>query len=101
MIYITSETDFDYHTIKNVWESDNNNLKEDYKNYMIKKAKDLNIIINEHWLNMMNHNNNEHLTKEEFKKKNKQWSKILKDWTFEKYISYYNLAKKVEFIEII
>ncbi len=58
-------------------------IKNIYNEFVYAKAKEMDIVINRHWLNIMNHeDHNTHLTKSEYKKKRKEWEKFLKQNTF-------------------
>lgn len=99
MIYLTytNEPYEECSSVKNVWESDISGLEHMYGAFLLNEAKEMNFIINPHWYNGMDHeNNNTHLTLPEYKKKLKQWNKFLKKYSFEYYISSKKLAIKVE-----
>lgn len=104
MIYITyvqSEFDFDSRSIKNVWNVDTNNVETLYTKFMFKKAKELNIIINRHWLNIMDYkNHNYHLTKEEYDRHSKTWDRTLDRYTIDRFIEEELNGIKEHFIEI-
>ena len=53
MIYITyRKSNFDNSSIiNNVWEVNCNNVQEKYIEFMHVKAKEINVVINPHWLN--------------------------------------------------
>lgn len=84
MIYITYKNS----EIFNVWDVPCNNMEEKYIEFMLKKAKEINIIINPYWLNIMNwQDHNNHLSIGEYENKQKQWSKIKRQWNIDKFIS--------------
>lgn len=90
MLYVTyRRAGFSYScVIKNIWKVNINNVDEKYIQFMLEKAKEINVIINPHWLNIMNHkDHNSHLTEGEFKNKSQQWSKIRRQWNVDKFIS--------------
>lgn len=90
MIYITyRNSNFDdSRTVHNVWSVKCDNVEEQYIEFMNEKAKKINIIINPHWLNIMNwQDHNNHLNIDEYSIKEKQWDKIKKQWTIDKFIS--------------
>lgn len=95
MIYITLDSDS---YISKCFEHKEKNLKESYKEYMLSEAKTIGIIINEHWFNIMDHNEfMDYLSGEEYKQKAKQWSKFRKKCNFEYYLKEIVKAKEVEF----
>ena len=90
MIYITyRKSNFDNSSIiNNVWEVNCNNVQEKYIEFMHEKAKEINVVINPHWLNIMNRqDHNNHLSIGEYSNKEKQWNKIKRQWNIEKFIS--------------
>ena len=56
MIYISyRNSKFDNSlSINNVWEVNCNNVQEKYIEFMHEKAKEINVVINPHWLDIMN-----------------------------------------------
>lgn len=75
-------------TVNNVWDVNCENLEEQYIEFMQKKAKELNVVIHPHWLNILNHtNHNNHLSIVEYSNKEKQWYKIKRQWNIDKFIS--------------
>jgi len=104
MIYITKRYDSLCETsyINNVWEVKCDNVEELYKDFLAEKAKELDIVINEHWNNIMNRENHHpHLTEEEYKLKVKAWSKVLRQWNIDKFIGDILRGKKLKYKEII
>ena len=54
----------------------------------IEKAKEINVVINPHWLNIMNwQDHNNHLSIGEYGNKEKQWNKIKRQWNIDKFIA--------------
>ena len=98
MIYITTTYSEDYLHIQNVWEVNNDNVEELYKNFIMETSIEMNIVINKHWLNIMNYDNyHTHLTKTEYNNLSKKWKKILRLWNKDKFISEKLNGKKLEF----
>lgn len=90
MIYITyRKSNFDNAPIvNNVWRVNSNNVEEKYIAFMHEKAKEINVVINPHWLNIMNwQDHNNHLSIGEYGNKEKQWNKIKRQWNIDKFIS--------------
>ena len=90
MIYITYKRSnlSESLTIKNVWLVKYNDVEERYMSFIEEKAKEINITINPHWLNIMNwQDHNNHLSIEEYHNKKKQWTKTLRQWNIDKFIS--------------
>lgn len=89
MIYITWRELYAYgdSVIHNIWEIEDEDLEQQYKQFFIDRATDFNIVINPHWGNIMNReNHNTHLTEAAYKKKEKDWNKFLKLHTFDWFI---------------
>lgn len=90
MIYITEEYCHlsEGRSINKVWQVDSNSVEEDYKAFMLQEAeKHFEIVINPHWLNIMNHKNHHpHLSSADYKSREKAWKKYLNTWPVEKYI---------------
>ena len=90
MIYISyRNSNFDNSlSINNVWEVNCNNVQEKYIEFMHEKAKEINVVINPHWLNIMNwQDHNNHLSIGEYGNKEKQWNKIKRQWNVDRFIS--------------
>ena len=90
MIYVTYQNSyFDRRkVVKNIWNVDYEDAEQRYIEFMKEKAHEINIVINPHWLNIMNwkdHNN--HLSIEEYREKEQQWAKIRRQWNVDKFIS--------------
>jgi hypothetical protein len=103
MIYITNEySEFlESTSIFNVWEVEQDNVEELYKEFMISKSLILNIVINEHWLNIMDYKNHHtHLGINDYKKVKKEWNKFLELYTIDKFILDELNGKKLEYISI-
>ena len=90
MIYITYiNSNFgDGLSVNNIWEIDCINVEERYIDFMHEKAKEINVFINPHRLNIMNwQDHNNHLSIGEYGNKEKQWNKIKRQWNIDKFIS--------------
>lgn len=90
MIYITYRNSNFSETpqVNNVWSVKCDNVEEKYIEFMHEKAKEINVIINPHWLNIMNwQDHNKHLSIGEYGNKEKQWNKIKRQWNIDKFIS--------------
>jgi hypothetical protein len=103
MIYITNEycelTDTVH--IQNLWEVEQDNVEELYKEFMISKASNLGVVINPHWFNIMNHSDHHsHLKIDEYKILEKKWNKIQYKYTVDKFICDELRGRKLEFINI-
>lgn len=89
MIYITIEDDHDDtgYSVSNVYEIDSDNVVEEYKLFILEQAKEMNIVINPYWLNIMNYqDHNNHLSKSEYNRKSKEWPKLRNTHTIDNYI---------------
>jgi len=77
----------EHHRINSVYEVSTQNVDEQYKLFMIEKAKEIDLEINPNWLNVLDYDIfNSHLTKTEFKQKTKAWHKLRKRWNITAYI---------------
>lgn len=103
MIYITHEKTFDNATVvKNVWCVKYDNVEERYIDFMHEKAKEINVLINPHWLNIMNwQDHNNHLSIGEYGNKVKQWNKIKRQWNIDKFISEILKGKKENYRSVV
>ena len=104
MIYITyRNSNFDNSlSVNNVWEVNCNNVQEKYIEFMHEKAKEINVVINPHWLNIMNWQNyNNHLSIGEYSNKEKQWNKIKRQWNVDKFISEILKGRKQHYENIV
>ena len=104
MIYITyRNSNFDNSlSVNNVWSVKQDNVEEKYIEFMHEKAKEINVVINSHWLNIMNwkdHNN--HLSIVEYRNKEKQWNKIRRQWNIDKFISEILKGKKEHYRSVV
>jgi hypothetical protein len=103
MIYVTYQNSyFDRRkVVKNIWNVDYEDAEQRYIEFMKEKAHEINIVINPHWLNIMNwkdHNN--HLSIEEYMEKEKQWAKIRRQWNVDKFISEVLRGRKERFMNL-
>jgi hypothetical protein len=104
MIYITKRNSnfSDSLEIKNVWFVKDNNVEEKYIDFMLQKAKEINVVINPHWLNIMNwQDHNNHLSIGEYGNKEKQWQKIKRQWNVDKFISEKLKGVKENYKEVV
>lgn len=101
MIYITYTQDefISGHSVKNVWETIIDDAEDSYKRFIAQNAKDrFHIVINPHWLNIMNYKDYHNLLEiDDYNKKRKEWNKFLKEYSFDKYLEEIVNAKKLEF----
>lgn len=89
-----------------IWEirgfKDKETVENLYKDWIQKKAEKLNIVINPHWLNIMNYvNHNYHLSEKEYKQKTKEWKKILRQSSIDKFIYEELKGTKRKFVELL
>lgn len=88
--------------VNNVWRVNCNNVQEKYIEFMHEKAKEINVVINPHWLNIMNwQDHNNHLTIGEYSDKEKQWKKILRQWNIDNFISEVLKGRKERYENIV
>ena len=103
MIYLTYKycSNWESTIINNVWESSFPDLEDSYKSFLLKKAKERDIVINPHWGNIMNYeDNNTHLKKSVYNKAVKEWTEYLKEMSFDNYVEVHGLATKKEVTSI-
>lgn len=103
MIYITNEYCelSDSTHILNVWELDQDNVEDLYKEFMLEKASTLGVIINPHWFMILNYfDHHSHLKREEFSKLSKEWNEFKDVYTIDKFISDVLNGKKLEFTNL-
>lgn len=104
MIYITYRKSIanDGLMVNNVWSINSSTVQEDYILFMQEKAKEINVVINPHWLNIMNwQDHNQHLTIGEYSNKQNQWKKILRQWNIDKFISEVLKGRKERYIDVV
>jgi hypothetical protein len=98
MIYVTTTYSDDYTHIENVWDVNFDNVEELYKNFIIEKSIEMNIIINKYWLNIMDFELfHKHLTKTQYNNLSKKWKKFLRLWNKDKFIFEKLNGLKLEF----
>ena len=100
MIYVTYQNSyFDRRkVVKNIWNVDYEDAEQRYIEFMKEKAREINIVINPHWLNIMNRkDHNDHLSIEEYRGKERQWAKIRRQWNVDKFISEVLRGRKERF----
>ena len=90
MIYVTYRNSYlgGRKVVNNIWDVDCEDVEQRYIEFMREKAHEVNIVINPHWLNIMNRkDHNNHLSIEEYREKEQQWAKIRRQWNVDKFIS--------------
>lgn len=103
MIYITNKNGFlgEGLVVKNVWSVNCDDVEQKYIDFIHEKAKEINIVINPHWLNVMNwEDHHKYLSIEEYKFKEKQWQKIRRQWNIDKFIAEVLKGRKERFVNI-
>lgn len=89
-------------SINNVWNVNHQNVEERYIEFMHVKAKEIDVVINPHWLNLMNwQDHNNHLSIGEYGNKEKQWNKIKRQWNIDKFISEILKGTKEHYREVV
>ena len=98
MIYVTTKYSEDYNDVVNIWDVNFDNVEELYKKFIMDKSIEMNIVINNHWLNIMYYEPfHPHLTKTEYNNLSKKWKKFLRLWDKDKFISEKLNGVKIEF----
>jgi predicted transcriptional regulator len=103
MIYITNEycEISDSTHILNVWEVEQSNVEELYKNFMLEKASSLGVVVNPHWFMIMNYfDHHSHLKRDEYSKLSKEWNKFKDVYTIDKFISDELKGNRLEFTNL-
>ena len=84
--------------VNNIWNVDYEDVEQRYIEFMRERAHEINIVINPHWLNIMNwKDHNDHLSIEEYREKEQQWAKIRRQWNVDKFISEVLMGRKERF----
>ena len=89
MIYIRNHYDrlCEDSIIAGVYDVPCKNAEEQYKLFMLEKAKEINLEINPHWLHELDYTlHNSHLSKSDYNKKVKKWHKIRRKWNMANYM---------------
>lgn len=100
MMYVTYRNSyFDRRkVVNNIWNVDYEDVEQRYIEFMRERAHEINIVINPHWLNIMNwKDHNDHLSIEEYREKEQQWAKIRRQWNVDKFISEVLRGRKERF----
>lgn len=100
MMYVTYRNSyFDRRkVVNNIWNVDYEDVEQRYIEFMRERAREINIVINPHWLNIMNwKDHNDHLSIEEYREKEQQWAKIRRQWNVDKFISEVLRGRKERF----
>lgn len=100
MMYVTYRNScFDRRkVVNNIWNVDYEDVEQRYIEFMMERAHEINIVINPHWLNIMNwKDHNDHLSIEEYREKEQQWAKIRRQWNVDKFISEVLRGRKERF----
>lgn len=101
MIYIVEKyCDIaEHYTVNSIWEVDCEDVGAKYREYILDFAqKEAKIVINTHWLNIMNHKDHHpHLSVKEYKQKEKSWKNFLNSKPIEWYIKEHLKGTKLEF----
>ena len=99
MIYVVEKEDTktqDFNVIS-IWYSKHDDLKDRYKQFMLNMAKDINVIINPYYYNMMDCKiYHPHLSEEEYLIKQEEWNSLIETWTFSHFICKFKLAEKLD-----
>jgi hypothetical protein len=100
MMYVTYRNSYfdGRKVVNNIWNVDYEDVEQRYIEFMRERAHEINIVINPHWLNIMNwKDHNDHLSIEEYREKEQQWAKIRRQWNVDKFISEVLRGRKERF----
>lgn len=103
MIYIIYAPTPEYEPaeIDSLWQVDCDDAHERYKQFMLDKAKEINLVVNPHYLNVMNYkDHNKHLTLSEYQNACVVWRDIIKTKSFKYYLKDVLGAEKIKYKEI-
>ncbi len=107
MIYVEQKTGYEDGdnfniNIIGVYQVNCDDVDERYKNFMINKAKNLGIVINPYWLNIMDKDLYHYdMSLKEYKRREKEWSHILNKITIGYFIIKILGGSKLKYKEII
>ena len=78
------------------------NIEKKYKEFILEKAKERGIVINNHWLNIMNYPDyHSHLSIKEYDKASRGWSIFLKRNTLLKFVKSELNLTTIDFKDVI
>ena len=103
MIYIRTKYDqlCEDTSIIGVYQVYSDDVEKEYLKFMLQKATELNLVVNPHWLMVMNYElHNSHLTKTEYNKKSKEWVKIRRQWNIAKFICDLLNGHKLDYVTL-
>ena len=98
MIYIVKWED----NITNVFDINlsSEELESKYKDFLLEKAKKLELIVNPYWLNVMDYDlYHQDMDYDKYIKNNKSWEKYLRKWTISYFIVRFDYGVSLEFKE--
>ena len=102
MIYLVREhNDFMEHkVVTSVWDVDHQDAERAYKEYMLGEAEEINLVINPHWLNVMDYiNNNSHLDFDDYLAKKSFFQKFRERNPIDKFLE--NIGgRRLKYIEV-
>ena len=96
MLYITENEDG---SVRNIYESESNNLRDEYSLLLKQKASELQATINPYYHNIMSHKeHHSNLTDKQYKKLVAKWDRVLRENTPDKFLSITAKKKQYGFI---
>lgn len=103
MIYVTYRYDelLESSSIKNIWNVKYSDVKKRYTDFLLLEAEKRNIIINNHWYNIMTKDMfHDHLSEDEYILKEKEWNKFLRQWDIDKFIAEKLKGQKLKYTNL-
>jgi hypothetical protein len=100
-VHRTCPVDPNQDFVNSVWVVNVDNVEEQYKNFLLKKANEIGATVNPYWFDLLNREEfHSHLTPEEYENLKKDWEKVLKTWHIEKFIENILGGSRQKFKEI-
>lgn len=91
----------EHYSDHSVWDVDVDDVKELYLDFMLSEALSFNLVVNSHYLNVMDFEKlNSHLTLEEFNKKSKEWRKYLRKYNIQWFIKEKLVGVQLEYKKV-
>lgn len=79
--------------ISRIWLSDHEDLEDQYREFVLKESLNRGIIINKHWLNIMNHeDHHKKMSEKEYDWAKRGWTIFLGKNNFDKFLGESKLA---------
>ena len=97
MIYVVQVFDS---SIITVYESEHEDLREKYNDFIQREAEKLGVKIFGYW-NQIGSYNCHNMTRNKYNMMLKKWNKFIKTWSFEYFINHFELAEEIYFKQVL